>query len=98
MSITVEVGLLSGRTATLSAGLEDVRSLTSRAQTALGVGRSRLVDSSGGVLDGYAQIKNSSLQSGDTLTLHVNRVQVQGTQHSFAAVLGDGSVVTCSGS
>ncbi|CAE7919001.1 Herc2 [Symbiodinium sp. KB8] len=95
MSITVEVGLLSGRTATLRASLEeDVGSLTSRAQTALGIGRSRLVDSSGGVLDGCARIKNSRLQSGDTLTLHVGRVQVQATRHGFAAVRGDGSVVT----
>ena len=40
MSILVEVGLLSGRTATVKAYLEEeVRSLCLRAQTSLGVGK-----------------------------------------------------------
>ena len=52
MSIAVTVGLLSGRTATVRAGLdESVAALSRRAQTALGVGKGHLVDSSGSILD-----------------------------------------------
>ncbi|OLP81162.1 hypothetical protein AK812_SmicGene38329 [Symbiodinium microadriaticum] len=95
MSITVDVGLLSGKTATVKAGLdEEVGALKRRAQIALGVGRGRLVDSSGSVLDACAPIKCTRLQNGDLLTLHINRVQVQAARNSFAAILGDGSVVT----
>ena len=48
MSITVEVGLLSDKTATLIAGLDEaVAALKFRAQIALQVGKGRLVDSFG---------------------------------------------------
>ena len=39
-------------------------------------------------------IKRSRLQNGDLLSLHINRVQVQACHGAFAAILGDGSVVT----
>ena len=95
MSITVDVGLLSGKTATVKAGLdEEVGALKRRAQIALGIGRGRLVGSSGSVLDACAPIKHARLQDGDILTLHINRVQVQAGCLSFAAILGDGCVVT----
>ncbi|CAE7811653.1 unnamed protein product [Symbiodinium sp. KB8] len=95
MSITVEVGLLSGKKATVEAGREEeVGSLKRRAHAALGVvGRGRLVDSSGSVLDPSALIKDAGVQDGDWLTLHINRVQVRATDAAFAAILGDGSVV-----
>ena len=55
MSITVDVGLLSGKTATVKADLdEEVGALERRAQIALGVGRGRLVGSSGSALDAFA--------------------------------------------
>ncbi|OLP97890.1 Ankyrin repeat and KH domain-containing protein mask [Symbiodinium microadriaticum] len=95
MSITVDVGLLSGKTATVKAALdEEVGALKRRAQIALGVGGGRLVDSSGSVLDACAPIKCTRLQNGDLLALHINRIQVQACRLSFAAILGDGSVVT----
>ena len=95
MSIEVTVGLLSGKTATVSAHLdEEVRTLKRRAQTALGVDRGRLVGSSGSVLDANAPIKHSSLQDGDFLTLHIKSVQVQAAWSSFAVIVGDGTVVT----
>ncbi|OLP97881.1 hypothetical protein AK812_SmicGene19724 [Symbiodinium microadriaticum] len=95
MSITVDVGLLSGKTATVKAGLdEEVGALKRRAQIALGVGGGRLVDSSGSVLDACAPIMCTRLQNGDLLALHINRIQVQACRLSFAAILGDGSVVT----
>ena len=95
MSITVDIGLLSGKDATVKAGLDEkVGALKHRAQIALGVGRARLVDSSGSVLDASAPIKRARLQNGDLLTLHVSTVAVQACHNAFAAILGDGSVVT----
>ncbi|OLQ11860.1 Ras-related protein Rab-4B [Symbiodinium microadriaticum] len=95
MSITVAVGLLSGKTATVKADLdEQVGTLKRRAENALGVGRARLVDSSGVVLDACAPIKRTRLQNGDSLTFHISRVQVQASRGAFAAILGDGTVTT----
>ena len=95
MSITVDVGLLSGKTATVKAGLdEEVGALKRRAHIALGVGRGRLVGPYGSVLDACALIRHTRLQNGDSLTLHITRVKVQASGFAFAAILGDGSVVT----
>ena len=91
MSITVEVGLLSGKTVTVKADLdEEVGTLKRRAQTALG----RLLDPSGGVLDVCESISHARLQSGDSLVLHISRVRVQASLCAFAAILDDGSIVT----
>ena len=93
MSITVEIGLLSGRTAAVKASMDEaVETLRHRAQIALGVGKGRLVDSSGVVLDESAVIEDSGVRNGDSLALHVNRVQASATAVAFAVVLGDGSV------
>ena len=74
MSITVEVALLSGRTATVEADLdESVDTLQIRAQTALGVGRGRLLDASGRALHSGSKITDA-VQSGDALSLQVSRV------------------------
>ena len=95
MQISVTVGLLSGKAATLEAGLdEDVGNLKHRAQTALGAGRGRLLDAAGSVLDVRESIKRARLQSGNFLTLHISRAQVRADRSAFAASLGDGSVVT----
>ncbi|OLQ01854.1 Potassium channel KAT2 [Symbiodinium microadriaticum] len=95
MSLTVQVGLLSGRTATVQANLEEaVGTLKRRAETALEVGKGQLVHSSGGVLDVLAPIKHARLQDGDSLVLNISRVQLQATLGAFAAVLGDRSCVT----
>ena len=103
MSVTVSVGLLSGRTVTLQAEPDvSVRSLKKRAQSALEVGGGRLLEPSGNVLDDAATIKKARLQHGDVLTLHISRVQIAvsgyddvnvGTER-FTAILGDRSVVT----
>ena len=95
MSITVEVGLLSGKTVTLNACPdEQVETLKLRAQTALGVGNGQLVNSSGHVLDACSTIKDGRLRNGDSLTLHISRVQIQASDAAFAAILGDATVVT----
>ncbi|CAE7745414.1 unnamed protein product [Symbiodinium sp. KB8] len=79
MAMNVEVGLLSGKTATVTLGVgEDVETLTRRAQTALGVGRGRLLDSAGNILDDQPK----------------NVRQIQTSYHAFAGILGDGSIVT----
>ena len=95
MSITVEVGLLSGKTASVIAGLdEEVETLKRRAQVALGIKRGQLVDSSGSILDVCLPIRLSSVQDGDFLTVHLSKVQIQSSFAAFAATLGDASVVT----
>ena len=61
MSMTVEVGLLSGRTVTVNADKNElVDSLRLRAQVALGVAKGRLVDSSGSV---WMHVRQSKLPS-----------------------------------
>ena len=95
MSVIVEVSLPSGKTVTVQAGLnETVETLTQRACIGLGVGNGRLVDCSGVVQNGCAEITNTRIRNGDSLTLLVNRIQVRSNGFSFAAILGDGSVVT----
>ena len=94
MSLTVEVALLSGKAATVQADLdEDVATLKCRAQAALGVGPGRLLDASG-VLDACVTVMQAGVQNGDRLTFHINQVQVQANGYAFAAILGDGSIVT----
>ena len=81
MSIAVETGLLSGKAATVTAGLDEtVQTLSRRAQITLGAGKGRLLDSSGVVLDGSQAITNTGIQNGSSLTLHVNGLKVQATR------------------
>ena len=95
MSISVHVGLLSGKTATVTARFhENVETLMCRSQTALGVGRGRLLDSLGSVLDAHESIKDSGLQSGDSLILQICPVQACRAASAFATILSDGSVAT----
>ena len=104
MAIAVEVHLLSGKRASLEVEAEaSVESLKRRAQSALVVpGPGKLVSSSGEVLDGAQTIKQAKLMSGAVLTLHVTQAQLKaskgrgGLYCSFAARLGDGSVVSWS--
>ena len=95
MSVSVEVGLLSGKKATVNAAKnEKVETLMLRARTELRAGKGRLVDTSGRVLDACTSIEDSMLLTGDVLTLHVGRVQMQAGHAAFTAILGDGSAVT----
>ena len=97
MPLTVEVSLVSGKTVSLQTHEdESVESLRKRAQKALGVGKGRLVDSDGSVLDGGAPFKKARVQSAETnalpetLTLQIRRVDICGSKEAFAAILGDG--------
>ena len=89
MSLTVEVSLISGKTVSLQThGDESVQSLRVRAH------RGRLVDSTGNVLDGGVPLKEVGVQCEESLMLQVRRVDICGGRQAFAAILGDGSVVT----
>ena len=95
MSVEVHVGLISGKTVSVEARLdESVATLKQRAQTALAVGKGRLLDSSGRLVDDQLTVKKAKLEAGTSLTLHLRRVQVQASRGAFAAILTDGSVVT----
>ena len=84
-----------GKRVSLGADLTaSVQSLTKRARKELGVGHGRLFSSSGTVLDGDAQLGAAKLQTGDCLTLQVGTVRMCDRSNCFAAILGDGSVVT----
>ena len=95
MAIVVDVTLLSGQRVSLEADLTaSVQSLSERARRALGAGRGRLFTSDGSILDGDAKLEAARLQTGDCLTLQVGTMRIVGNTWSFAAILGDGSVVT----
>ena len=56
-----------------------------RVQTALGVGKGHLINSSGIVLDACASIEYARVQTGDALTWHVKQVHVLGAGAALAA-------------
>ena len=98
MPITLHVSLLSGRTVQIDTGLDvDVGAFKRRAQSALSVGKSRLVHPSGSVLNEAVTIRDSELCTGDILHLQMQPITIRATAFragAFAVVLGDGSVVT----
>ena len=96
MAIVLDVTLISGRKVSLESDLDaSVESVSRHAGRALGVGKGRLLNSLGGVLDGDASLETAGLQTGDSLTLQVGKVQICGaTVQGFAAILGNGSAVT----
>ena len=65
MSMVVDVGLISGKTVSAEAKLDEaVATLKRQAQTALAVGRRRLLDASGGLLDDEQTVKKAKLETG----------------------------------
>ena len=82
---------------------ESVGTLKRQAQTALAVGKGRLLDSSARLLDEQQTVQEADLRNGTLLTLQLGQVQVRGTRSkvegistcgAFAAILSDASVVT----
>ena len=96
MALVLHLTLISAKRASLEANLDaSVESFHKRARRALGVGKGRLVNLSGSVLGGDSTLSEVGLRTGDCLTLHIGRVQIGvGRNNCFAAMLGDGSVVT----
>ena len=71
------MSLMSGKTVSLQTrGDESVETLRERAQTALGVGKGRLLNSAGSVLDGGMPLDKARLQQAEPLTLHIRRVDI----------------------
>ena len=88
MPIVVDVTLMSGQGVSLETYLTaSIQSLEKRARNVLGVGRGRLLSSSGAVLDGETQLGAAKLQTGDCLTLQVGTVRICGGSSCFAAIL-----------
>ena len=77
MSITVEVGLLSGKTATVKAELDDE----------VAVGKGRLADESGNVLDVHTLIRDAGVRNGASLTLHIIPLKYNPLQGLLPSVL-----------
>ena len=97
MTLVLVVALISGETVSLEADLDaSVGSVKLRGRGALGVGLRRLLKASGSVLDGDATLETAGLRTGDRLTLQIGKLQIQAGKHQkcFAAIIGDGSVVT----
>ena len=94
MSVSVHVHLLSGASITLATDPEEsVTSLCQRAQSALRVGKGRLLATSGDMLAG-GTVTRALLQDNDFLTLHVGQVCLASRASAFTALLGDGCVVS----
>ena len=98
MSITLHVSLLSGRRVTLETGLDvDVQEFKQRAQSALSVGRGRLLHPGGFALHEARTIRDCGWQTDDVLTLQLQPVMILASRDwngaAFAAILGDGSIV-----
>ena len=91
----LSVALLSGREVHLKLAHESsVEELRLRAQAALSTkGRLRLLES-GAEIEGEMSLSQVGLQTGDRLMLYTRPAAVAATQHAFAAIQGDGSVVT----
>ena len=90
MSVLVDVFLMSGKTVTVEASLDEVvATLKRRAQNALTVGS--VLDCFGEPLDDMMTVKE---ETGTSLTLQLCRVQIQATSGAFIAILTDESVVT----
>ena len=95
MVVVGDVTLLSGQRVAAEAVLTAlVQSLAELARRALGVGRGQLFTSFGSVLDVDATLEAANLQTRDCLTLQVGTVHIRSGFKCFAAILGDGSVVT----
>ena len=95
MFIAVDVGLRSGETVSVEAGLdESAATLKRHAEAALAVGKGRLFDSSARLLDEQQTVKQPKLETGTSLTLQVGKVRIGGNSFALSAILGDGSVVT----
>ena len=79
MSAVVDVGLISGKTVSLEAQLDEpVATLKRHAQTALTVGKGRLLDASG--LGGcwmMSRPQRRKLETWTSLTLQLKWVQIQ---------------------
>ena len=91
----IEVALISGRTVQVPARAEStLKEVKLLAQSALQTGMGVLRDSTGEIVDERQTVGAAGLKQTDVLTLQVRQTMVARTRFTFAAMLGDGSVVT----
>ena len=84
MTCFVDVHLVSGRGVTLATEADDsVFALKKRAQAAFAVAGGRLLNCSGGVLNGTATVEQTGLQTGDVLTFLVKLHQVTASKQRW---------------
>ncbi|CAE7227787.1 unnamed protein product, partial [Symbiodinium microadriaticum] len=95
MPLHLEVALLSGKRARLDAEPEwSLDHLRKRARNLLGSGPGKLLSPAGAILRGTDSLAAAGLQEADVLTFQKGPVQIAATSKAFAALYGDGSVVT----
>ena len=93
----INVAMMSGRAAQVPVIMDrPLKFVKLEAQSALQTGMGVLRDSKGCILDDRQTASAASLKSGETLTLQVRQTRLASHKlgSSFAALMGDGSVVT----
>ncbi|CAE7416259.1 HERC2, partial [Symbiodinium sp. KB8] len=93
--VVVAGGTAVGWCCDLVAPACSIDELRREAQRRLGVGRGKLLSPSGRYFpDGDITVAQAELSHGDLLSLHREPLRLASTVHAFAAILGDGTVVT----
>ena len=92
---TIHVALICGRSVQIAvtpeSSLQDVKL---QAQSSLQIGPGILLDAHGEVLNMHHTVSEAGVSFGAVLTLHTRQTAVARAAAAFAAILGDGSVVT----
>ena len=92
---SISVALLSGKTFEIQSSPErPLSQLKLLAMQGLQTGKGILRDAKGQILDESKTKGKLGLKAGDALTLQVRQTTATSTSRSWAAILGDGSVVT----
>ena len=94
----INVALMSGRAAQVPVTMDRLlKRIKLEAQSALQTGMGVLRDSKGRILDDCQTASAAGVKSGDTLTFQVRQTRLASHKIgiAFAALKGDGSVVTC---
>ena len=93
----LRVALISGRAVQVPASMDcPLKSIKLQAQRSLQTSLGILRDSKGQILDDCQTVKEAGLELGDALTLQVRQTMLASSKFgaAFAAMMGDGSVVT----
>ena len=98
-SVQLQVALVSGRAVQIPASMErTLKCVKLEAQRSLQTGLGVLRDSAGRLLDDSQTVGAAGLKHGDALTLQVRQTMLASSRRwrnrAFAAIMGDGSLVT----
>ena len=90
----IHAALMSGRVAQISASIDHpLMHVKLQVQDALQTDPGVLRDSAGRILDERQTLAEAGVLPGDSLALHVRQTRLASSFDSFAAIMGDGSVV-----